>query len=210
MTEEGKEQTILLKEIAKWLRFSGMKKVRETLLSILDDDSKKMAYHLSDGQKTTREIAKASGMGKDTVGKLWKDCYLLGLGEQISINYASNSIKPESKALKDDIVRNFAKQKGGRDVSLLFQPEGMEAAGIYGRKTPATLLCSDVQRVVLPCKDEDCCHAAPFTCCARRRRARCSDEHRVLRSGTGPGRANRADQPAAGRMVDDHDDTSWR
>lgn len=93
------EQIPLLKEIIKWLRFSGVKHVREALSSILDDDSKKLAYHFSNGIKTTREIAKISGMGKDAVNKLWKDCYLLGLGEQMSASGGSRFKK--SFELKD-------------------------------------------------------------------------------------------------------------
>jgi len=93
------EQTILLKEIVKWLRFSGMKQVREALSSSLNDDSKKLSYHFSDGVKTTRDIAKISGMGKDAVNKLWKDCYLLGLGEQMTASGGSRFKK--SFELKD-------------------------------------------------------------------------------------------------------------
>jgi len=107
------EQILLLKEIVKWLRFNGMKPVGDALSSILDDEYKKLAYHFSDGVKTTREIAKNSGMGKNEVSKLWKDCYLLGLGEHISASGGNRFRK--SFELKDfDISIPETKQETGK------------------------------------------------------------------------------------------------
>ena len=52
------EQILLLKEILKWIRFAGMKQVKEVLASVLDTQQKKLAYQLSDGSRGIVEIEK--------------------------------------------------------------------------------------------------------------------------------------------------------
>jgi hypothetical protein len=80
MSEE--EQTRLLREILKWTRFAGMKEVKAVLTSALDSEKKKIAYHASDGEKSTRDVASVAGFGsKTTVADLWKVWKKLGLGE---------------------------------------------------------------------------------------------------------------------------------
>jgi hypothetical protein len=82
LTPEGE----VLKEILKWIKFSGVKQVKATLEEILDTDQKKLAYQLSDRTRTTREVAGLAGFGsKTTVADMWKAWYRLGLGETISV-----------------------------------------------------------------------------------------------------------------------------
>ncbi|MFY9300029.1 MAG: hypothetical protein WAO91_02405 [Candidatus Nitrosotenuis sp.] len=101
---EDMEQTKLLRDILKWIKFTGMKQVRETLTAILDSDDKRLAYHLSDGKKTARDIEKITKLGKAKVQNLWKECYLAGLGEQIPTQGGGSRFS-KSFELKDFGIR---------------------------------------------------------------------------------------------------------
>jgi len=86
MTGQTNDQTtIILREMLKWIKFAGMKEVKSVLLSILDTEQKKLAYHLSDGTKGTVEIGKLVSIGQATVDTYWKSWLRLGLGENIPV-----------------------------------------------------------------------------------------------------------------------------
>ena len=90
MSNEKSEQTILLREILKWIKFAGMKEVKNTLVSVLDNEQKRLVYHLSDGSCGTVEIAKLAGIGSNrTVADMWEVWLKLGLGESIPVKGGS-------------------------------------------------------------------------------------------------------------------------
>jgi len=79
------EQIALLREIVKWLRFTGMKEVKTVLTSALDADQKKLIYHLSDGNKGSVEIAQQSGVSDFTVRNYWRQWSKLGIVEAMKV-----------------------------------------------------------------------------------------------------------------------------
>jgi len=86
MASQESEQTGILREILKWVRFSGMKEVKTVLEGALDTDQKRTAYQASDGTRATREVATISGYGsKSTIETLWKKWRRLGLGESFQV-----------------------------------------------------------------------------------------------------------------------------
>ncbi len=86
MSTQLTSEVEVLKEILKWIKFSGMKQAKTTLEEVLDTDQKKLAYQLSDRTRTTREVAGLAGFGsKTTVADMWKAWYRLGLGETTSV-----------------------------------------------------------------------------------------------------------------------------
>ena len=86
MSKEESEQTKLLREILKWIKFAGMKEVKNTLVNTLDTESKRLVYHLSDGTRGTVEIAKLAGIGSNsTVADMWQLWSKLGMGENIPV-----------------------------------------------------------------------------------------------------------------------------
>jgi hypothetical protein len=90
MNAQSEKQTRLLKEILKWIRFSGMKEAKNTLGSVLDTEQKRLVYHASDGTRGTVEIAKLAGIGStQTVFGLWQAWLRLGLGESIPVKGGS-------------------------------------------------------------------------------------------------------------------------
>lgn len=84
MSEQNNEQIELLREIAKWMRFSGFRQVKDVLTTTLDSDKKIVTYHLSDGKNTSTVISQLSGISQPKVTDLWKEWLSLGLGESIS------------------------------------------------------------------------------------------------------------------------------
>ncbi len=85
MSAPDSEDLKVLREILKWVRFSGMKEAKAALESTLDSEQKKTAYQASDG-RGTREVATIAGYGsKSTVELLWKKWKRLGLGEGFQV-----------------------------------------------------------------------------------------------------------------------------
>src|SRR5437867_2279940 len=88
-----KEQTSVLRDIEKWVRFNASSQVKSILNSALDNDKKKLAYHLSDGKNTTRDISAATGLTFGKVSELWKEWLLLDLGETVSASGGTRFVK---------------------------------------------------------------------------------------------------------------------
>jgi len=77
-------QTEILKEILKWTKVTSFNQVKNVLNSILDTDSKKLIYQLSDGKLTSTEIIKKSKASSATITKYWNQWPKLGLWEPVS------------------------------------------------------------------------------------------------------------------------------
>lgn len=121
MSDDKVEQTELLKEMTKWLRFLGMKEVKVVLKDTLNDEKKIIAYHHSDGKNTSRTISEISGMAYQTVSDLWKEWLSLGLGEPVSASGGSRFKKsfdlkmfgiqvPEVKTKSENAAKQDAPQ----------------------------------------------------------------------------------------------------
>lgn len=75
----------ILVEIARWIRFQNISKLNETLLAELDTDEKKLAFENTDGVLTLDEVAKVSGVSRDTLYGWWKRWSNLGILEPSEI-----------------------------------------------------------------------------------------------------------------------------
>jgi hypothetical protein len=85
MNPQNDEQTELLKEILKWIRFAGMKGVKDQLEATLETDQKKIVYQLSDGSKTIADINKITGVSTGSVSGYWQKWVKLALGQKIPV-----------------------------------------------------------------------------------------------------------------------------
>lgn len=85
MNPQDNDQTELLREILKWIRFAGMKGVKEEFEVALETDQKKSVYQLSDGNKTGADINKITGASTGAISGYWKKWVRLGLGEKIAV-----------------------------------------------------------------------------------------------------------------------------
>ena len=86
MNPQENEQTQLLREILKWIKFAGMKQVKEELTSVLNTPQKALAYQFSDGSKGIVEVRNATGIASNaTISAYWKSWLKLGLGENVAV-----------------------------------------------------------------------------------------------------------------------------
>jgi hypothetical protein len=114
------EQTQLLKEILKWIKFTGMNQVKSVLKTELETDVDKLVYHNSDGTRGSVELAKLAGLGSNkTVDRMWDKWLRMGLGESIPVrggNRFKRSFDLEDFGikvpdLKAKIIQEDAKEK---------------------------------------------------------------------------------------------------
>jgi len=75
-----------LREMKFWLKLSSLPALRRVLLDNVRDDVDKLVYELSDGARSTREIARElKKVGKEishaTVANMWKKWAIYGLVE---------------------------------------------------------------------------------------------------------------------------------
>lgn len=81
MDDENLNQTKILMEILKWMKFSGMKEVRELLTNVLSTNTEKLMYELTDGENSTRDIAIKCNITHVTVGNYWQKWKVMGILE---------------------------------------------------------------------------------------------------------------------------------
>jgi hypothetical protein len=70
-----------LKEILKWSRFQNLPKLKEVLEKELDDQSKKLVFENTDGQKSMRQVSTESRVPVPTIQGWWNRWYNLGILE---------------------------------------------------------------------------------------------------------------------------------
>jgi hypothetical protein len=70
-----------LKEILKWSRFQNLPKLKEVLEKELDDQSKKLVFENTDGQKSMRQVSTESAVPVPTIQGWWNRWYNLGILE---------------------------------------------------------------------------------------------------------------------------------
>jgi hypothetical protein len=71
-----------LDQLLKWTRFAGMQQLRTILTQNLTKDREMLIYELSDGKRSTREIAALLGIKSHvTVANYWKKWSVLGIVE---------------------------------------------------------------------------------------------------------------------------------
>ena len=85
MEQQSDEQTEILKEILKWIRFAGTKEVKNVLTNALDTDQKTLMYHLSDGNRSSADIGKAVGVSEMTVRRNWAAWARQGIVESLRV-----------------------------------------------------------------------------------------------------------------------------
>lgn len=71
-----------LDQLLKWTRFAGMQQLRTILTQNLTTDTEMLIYELSDGERTTREIARLAGVGSNaTITNYWRKWSKVGIVE---------------------------------------------------------------------------------------------------------------------------------
>ena len=68
-----------LDELIAWQRFESLPKLRAVLLKELDSETKKLAYEMTDGEKSRRDIASALSVSDDNIQGWWQRWYELAI-----------------------------------------------------------------------------------------------------------------------------------
>jgi hypothetical protein len=70
---------LLLEEILKWERISGIQILRSIMPKLLDTEQKKIVYELTDGKMTVKQIHESSGVATGTISSWWNIWFTYGL-----------------------------------------------------------------------------------------------------------------------------------
>ena len=68
-----------LKEVGKWVRFQNVPRLRDIVVKELDTAQKKMAFELTDGQHSRRDIGKELGISDEAVRSWWDKWFQLAI-----------------------------------------------------------------------------------------------------------------------------------
>jgi hypothetical protein len=85
MSDKQDAMIEILKETLKWIKVTSIPHVRKLLLDMLPSDDEKIAYHFSDGEHGSQEVAKSVDISYVTVTKWWKKWARAGIAEMISV-----------------------------------------------------------------------------------------------------------------------------
>ena len=69
----------LLEELVAWTRFSSRSALSELWESVLRDDRHLLAYELSDGSRSQKDVGEAVGLSQPAVSGLWQRWRRLGI-----------------------------------------------------------------------------------------------------------------------------------
>lgn len=116
-----KDRTIeLLEELVKWTKVTSMPHVKKLLAEILVKPEEKIAYQISDGKQTVRQVGKQANVGRNTVSVWWNKWIKAGIAEPISVMGGGTRAK-RAFSLEDfgievpKIVKSSTPVKGGKD-----------------------------------------------------------------------------------------------
>jgi transcription initiation factor TFIIIB Brf1 subunit/transcription initiation factor TFIIB len=73
------EMLILLRELVKWSKFESIPKLRTVLEQNLTNDKEKIIYEFSNGERSTRDVAKVADVSHVTVQNYWEKWSKLGI-----------------------------------------------------------------------------------------------------------------------------------
>ena len=82
MEEDLSTQIRIQKEILKWVRILARKEVKNMLEEVLSDDTKKLVYHYSDGNRGTRDFKEIANVKSTaTISVYWREWASQGIVE---------------------------------------------------------------------------------------------------------------------------------
>ncbi len=79
MPEASDRTIVLLEELVAWTRFANRNALIELLNTELKDPKHLLAFELSDGSRTQKQVGDAAGLSQPAVSILWKKWRRLGI-----------------------------------------------------------------------------------------------------------------------------------
>lgn len=127
--ESEEEIRNILREILKWTKFEGMQRLKGILDTTLDDDTKKLIYHFSDGSDRKQIAAQVSDQ---TISNYWKKWAMVGIMEpcpkfkgrywklfaleEVGIEIPETRIKPSSPQKEAEEETQAGASNGSRTI----------------------------------------------------------------------------------------------
>ena len=68
-----------LREQTKWLRLLGLQALRPVVEGVLKTDRQRLAFELTDGGRSIRDVAHEAGLGVTTVARWWQEWLTAGI-----------------------------------------------------------------------------------------------------------------------------------
>ncbi len=85
MNEDTLERLVeIQREMLRWIKFTSVPQLRQTLNTVLSTDLDKRIYEMTDGELTTRSIGTSLKTSKTTVSTKWAKWAQLGIVERLS------------------------------------------------------------------------------------------------------------------------------
>lgn len=114
-----------LKEMLKWIRFTSMLDLKRVLTETLVEDGDRLVYELTDGDRSTNDVSRLSGVPARTVARRWQSWAKIGIVEKTE-KYGGSRVKHVCSL--EDIGIAVAKpktpaEKKGEEVEQTEQPE---------------------------------------------------------------------------------------
>lgn len=75
----------LLEALVNWTKVTSFPHVKNLLLEVLTSPEEKIAYHVSDGEKTSRDVADLAKVSQPTISKWWKVWIKLGIAKPVQV-----------------------------------------------------------------------------------------------------------------------------
>lgn len=91
LSEYEKQSLTLMKEMVRWTRLRGKQQAKKIIETLLNDESKRLVFHLSDGRGSPK-IAKIAKVDPTTVRKYWKTWAVEGIAD-IHPDYKKRYVK---------------------------------------------------------------------------------------------------------------------
>jgi len=70
-----------LRQLVTWVRVIGYPTIKQTLETVLDSDEKRLVYHLTDGQRSVREIEKLTRVNVRQISEWGQEWERIGVAE---------------------------------------------------------------------------------------------------------------------------------
>src|SRR5450759_4125504 len=72
-----------LRAQTSWLRLLGLQTLRPLLLQLLTGDKQRLAYEMSDGHRSGRQVGEAAGVSQQTMSRWWGEWLAAGICSEV-------------------------------------------------------------------------------------------------------------------------------
>lgn len=119
-----------LKEILKWVRFTSLLHLKKVLIETLVEDKGKLVYEMTDGDRSTTDVSRLSGVPPRTVARRWQSWAKIGIVEKTE-KYGGSRVRHVCSLEDVGIAVPKAKIAGEEGGEEKKETEGPEEAGRF-------------------------------------------------------------------------------